>query len=120
MGRSIKIEVPGIPRSMNAFAGRENTRQYRAEKEAWTQTVMILARRCRLPEPFDKATVTLEYFFPDNRRRDPDNYCGKLLLDGLTRGGIIVDDSFDHINLVLGKGGIDAQRPRTVISVVEV
>ena len=84
MGRSIRIEVPGIPPSLNEFAGRENTWEYRAEKDKWTNIVMLLARRCRLPEPFEKADVVLEYFFPDNRRRDPDNYCGKMLLDGLT------------------------------------
>lgn len=120
MGRSVKFEVPGIPPSLNRFAGRRTEHEYRAEKEAWTQTVMILARRCRVPEPFKKATVTLEYFFPDNRRRDPDNYCGKLLLDGLTRGDVIEDDSMDHINLIIGKGGVDPKHPRVVISVVEV
>ena len=119
MSRSIRIEMPGIPPSLNRFAGRENSREYRDEKARWTADVAIMARQCHLPRPFEKADVTLEYFFGDNRRRDPDNYAGKMLLDGLTRGGVIVDDSFDHITLHLGKGGVDHKRPRTIITVRE-
>ena len=42
------------------------------------------------------ATVCITCFFPDNRRHDPDNYAGKLLLDGLKKAGIIKDDDFKH------------------------
>lgn len=45
--------------------------------------------------------VLIEYQFQDNRRRDPDNYSGKFILDGLTKGGIIRDDSFQHISLTV-------------------
>lgn len=50
------------------------------------------------------------------RRRDPDNYSGKFLLDGLTKAGIIVDDSFNHITLRL-EAYCDPARPRTEINV---
>jgi Holliday junction resolvase RusA-like endonuclease len=120
MGRSVRIELPGVPPSQNEFAGRQNPEAYRKEKSTWTDAVMWKAKVFHLPKPFEKADVTLEYYFPDNRRRDPDNYCGKLLLDGLTRGGIIVDDSFDHINLRIAKGGVDPKRPRTTITVKEI
>ena len=116
MGRSIKLVLPGIPPSMNAYAGRENCQEYRSEKSNWTNMVLILSKRFHLPEPFKKADVTIEYFFADNRRHDPD----KFLLDGLTKGGIIADDSFDHIDLHLAKGGVDPKRPHVLISVVEV
>lgn len=45
--------------------------------------------------------MLIEYQFQDNRRRDPDNYSGKFILDGLTKGGIIRDDSFKHISLTV-------------------
>ena len=120
MGRSIKLVLPGIPPSLNEYMGRENTQDYRSTKAVWTANVAWRAKACRLKAPFEKANVTLEYYFRDNRRHDPDNYCGKMLLDGLTRGGVIVDDDMDHINLHVGKGGVDKERPRVEISVVEV
>ena len=116
--RSIKLTLRGVPPSLNRFAGRENTWQYRSEKERWTNAVQwaIKAQGCKPPEPFDRAAVTIDYFFPDNHRRDPDNYSGKLLLDGLTRGGVIVDDSFRHITLTV-TGSVDKKSPRTEIIV---
>ena len=67
----------------------------------------------------EKAVVTLTYYFPDKRRRDSDNYAGKLILDGLVRAGIIEDDSFDNVQLVL-RGGYDKENPRTEIEVEEI
>ena len=60
----------------------------------------------------------MTYYFPDKRRRDSDNFSGKMILDGLTRAGIIEDDSFDHVRLVLC-GGYDKENPRTEIEVEE-
>lgn len=70
-------------------------------------------------ETFEKAKVTITYWFKDNRRRDPDNYCGKLIMDGLTKAGVIVDDDFDHVTLMVRKGGVDKKNPRTEIEVKE-
>ena len=116
--RSIKLTLRGVPPSMNRFAGRENAWQYRAEKERWTNAVQwaIKAQGYKLPRPFERAIVTIAYYFPDNRRRDPDNYSGKLLLDGLTRGGLIADDSFSHIALTV-TGAVDKNDPHTEIVV---
>ena len=49
-------------------------------------------------------------------RRDPDNYSGKMLLDPLVREGILIDDSFDVVTLVLG-GKVDKKNPRTEIEI---
>ena len=45
--------------------------------------------------------MLIEYQFQDNHRRDPDNYSGKFILDGLTKGGIIRGDSFQNISLTV-------------------
>ena len=73
----------------------------------------------RPKKPIDRSTVTIRYYFPDKRRRDPDNYSGKFLLDGLTKAGIIVDDSFNHITLRL-EAYCEPSRPRTEIEIEEV
>ena len=70
-------------------------------------------------KPYQKATVKITYHFKDDLRRDPDNYSGKFILDGLVRAGILADDSFDCITLVLCKGEKDTKNPHTIIEVIE-
>ena len=67
-------------------------------------------------KPLEKAIVNITYYFKDKRRRDPDNYSGKMLLDPLVREGIVIDDSFDVVTLVLD-AGYDKDNPRTEIKI---
>ena len=79
----MKITVPAIPPSLNRFAGRKNDREYQAKKREWKDLVYCLC----IPKPkkaLDKAIVTIIYYFKDKRRRDPDNYSGKMIMDGIT------------------------------------
>ena len=70
----------------------------------------------RPKKPFERAIVNITYYFKDRRRRDPDNYSGKMLLDPLVKEGILIDDSFDVVTLVLD-GKVDKQNPRTEIEI---
>lgn len=114
------ITVPGVPPSLNRFAGRENTWEYRETKQKWTAAVKYACRasRGRPKEPYQRAVVSIVYYFPDRRRRDADNYAGKFLLDGLTRAGVIVDDDLRHITTII-RGECDPKNPRTVLTVTE-
>ena len=110
--------IPGIPDSLNRFAGRHNAWEYREKKNMWKNMVQL----CCMPKPkmpIEKADVKIVYFFPDHKRRDPDNYCGKMILDGLTAAGIIKDDDFDHIELTVKKGGVDRNFPRVELVIEE-
>lgn len=109
--------MPAIPPSNNRFIGRTNYREYQRVKKEWAA---LIAAVCRpKPEaPLRRAVVRITYYFPDRRRRDPDNYAGKLLLDGLVRCGILKDDSFDNVILEL-YGACDPHNPRTQIEVEE-
>jgi len=115
----VRIVLKGVPPSINKFAGRENAREYRDEKKRWTDAVMWVASAQRPKEPYRRADVKILYYFPTRGRRDPDNYAGKFLLDGLTHAGIIVDDDFAHIRLGVA-GAVDREEPRTVITVEEI
>jgi len=114
----MKITIPAIPPSDNKYKGRENAWEYRNDKKYWLEMVSIYAKIARPRKPYEKATVTITYFFPDKRRRDPDNYSGKFILDGIV-GNVIKDDSFDCIDLRLA-GSYDKNNPRTEVEITEV
>lgn len=111
----MKITIQAIPPSLNRFAGRRNEWEYRKVKAEWKDMVYLKAKKERLV-CLDKAVVTICYYFPTKARHDPDNYAGKVILDGLTAAGVIRDDSFDCIELRLC-GGHDKANPRTEIEI---
>ena len=82
--------IPLIPPSMNRFLGRENSHEYRDMKKSWLEIVWAHCRP-KPPKPIERARVTLTYCFDNHQRRDPDNYAGKMILDGLKEAKIIVD-----------------------------
>lgn len=110
-------EIPAIPPSNNRFIGRTNYREYQRIKKQWAELIAFLCRP-RPKEPLSGVTVKISYYFPDNRRRDCDNYSGKMILDGLVKAEIIKDDSFQVISLLLDAcfGSKDA---KTVIEIEE-
>lgn len=110
-----KYTIPDIPPSYNKFNGRNNNWDYRNQKKAWTRLIGLCCRN-KPKQPLCKATVRLTYYFKTRIRHDPDNYSGKFILDGLVNAGIITDDSFNNITLLLS-GDYDKSNPRTEIEV---
>lgn len=114
----IKIIIPEIPPSNNKYIGRGSKNyqafEYQKKKKQWQRLIKFYSQY--LEKPLDKAKVTITYYFPDQRKRDPDNYSGKFILDGLVKAGVIVDDSFKHIELEI-RGRTDKNNPRTEITV---
>lgn len=94
-----RYTIPSVPPSNNEYIGRDNRWKYQEIKKQWALLVAAYCRP-RPPAPLEHASVTLVYCFGDNRRRDPDNYSGKMILDGLVKAGIIRDDSFKRIDLI--------------------
>lgn len=119
MSEHMKVVLPGVPPSLNRTAGRQNVWEYRRNKALWTLWVQRACMACkeRPKAPWEKAVVEITYYFPNRIRRDPDNYAGKFLLDGLTKGGVIKDDSFDCVTLILD-GECDPEYTRTEIKVL--
>ena len=114
----IRITLRGCPPSLNQFAGRENTWDYRNAKALWTRAVWAacLGSKGKPKTPYQMADVEIMYYFPTRSRHDADNYAGKFLLDGLTKAGVIEDDDMAHIRLHVA-GDYDKRDPRTVITV---
>lgn len=115
-----RLCIGEIPPSNNKYMGNSHSFQsYRREKEKWHWLIKA-AIKDKPEKPLKKAKVAITYFFPDKRRRDPDNYSGKFILDPLVREGILKDDSFEVITLQMKKGGVDKENPRTEIEVREI
>lgn len=107
-----------IPPSNNKFIGRKNIWSYREQKKNWEFLIRNATENSRPEKPLKCAQVNITYFFPDKRRRDPDNYSGKFILDGLVRAGVLADDSFSNVVISLtGKYCKDC--PRTEIEIEE-
>lgn len=114
----MKIVIHKIPPSNNNYMGNShNFNIYRQEKELWHWLIKAAISKRPL-KPYKKAVVHIKYYFKDRRRRDPDNYSGKMLLDPLVREGILQDDSFNNIELRLS-ADIDSDNPRTEITIYE-
>ena len=114
----VKITINEIPPSNNKYMGNShNFNEYRREKERWHWLIRGSLNKALKPQkPLERAIVNITYYFKDRRRRDPDNYSGKMLLDPLVREGILIDDSFDVVTLVLD-GKVDKENPRTEIEI---
>lgn len=119
MMQYFKYVIDGVPPSNNEYMGNSNSfRKYGKEKEKWHWLIKAAIKH-KPTKPLLKAIVSITYFFEVNRRRDPDNYSGKFILDPLVKEGIIADDSFKVIDLRIKQGGVDKNNPRTEIEVME-
>lgn len=112
-----KYTIPSVPPSNNRFIGRKNIWEYRQAKAGWEHLVAYCCRP-RPQKPIVRCDITIRYYFHDRIRRDPDNYSGKMLLDGLRKADIILDDSFNNISLKL-EADYDKINPRTEITINE-
>lgn len=111
----MRYYIPDVPPSNNKFIGRNARWEYQSAKKQWADMIALFCRP-KPPEPLKKATVKIKYYFTDRRRRDPDNYSGKMILDGLTKCGIIADDSFFVIDLQLSaEFGADKAQTEIII-----
>lgn len=117
-----KFIVNQIPPSNNQFMGRGSRKHqayaYQAIKKEWAWLIKEAVGRDGPKEPLVKSRLRLTYFFPTRHRRDPDNYSGKFILDGLVLAQVIEDDSFSNIRLEL-VGKHDKENPRVEIEVEE-
>ena len=114
---NLKYIIDEIPPSNNKFKGRKNCYEYRELKKYWEALVYY---KCRpIPKkPLENQLVRITYYFPTKIRHDPDNYNGVFILDGLVKAGILKDDSFDCITLLLD-GKHDKENPRTEIEIID-
>lgn len=118
----ITIRFKELPPSNNKFMGKTNKWEYQKQKKYWADLIFCEVVKQRIPRKnIKKSVVTLVHYFPNKIKRDPDNFSGKLVLDGLAKAGVIEDDSFDNIKLNI-EGEYDKKNPRfeILIKITEV
>ena len=64
-----------------------------------------------LNEKIDYCDVVYTTYFGRNKRIDADNITPKFIMDGLVAGSFLVDDSINHLTLLI-RGFIDIDNPR--------
>lgn len=113
-------ELNSIPDSLNKYLGKSGKwYAYQSDKKKWDNKVGLTVLSVGRPEiPFEKSVVTLHYQFPSRIKHDPDNYSGKLILDPLVKHGVLKDDNFLNIKLIL-EASYKKGEARTIITVEE-
>lgn len=111
------LRIEGIPMNLNTYRNA-HYHLLDKEKKLWEQAVMIAVKQQGI-RPLERCKVTMEFFFKDKRRHDPDNYacCAKFILDGMVKAEILTDDNFEVIEqLAVRQGGID-KKPHIMITI---
>lgn len=110
------IVVPGHPLSPNGQAAAP-LRTRLSDKRAYRDMVAWQVRAAHRGPPLERARVTITLLRTDSQFYDPDAAVGtcKRLVDGLVHGGLLVDDSKDHIELVVRQERGDARSCRIVV-----
>lgn len=90
-------------------------------KEQWEK---LISDSCLIHgiQPVKRVSITLEFYFPDKRRRDLDNYAFafKFIGDALVKRGILPDDSYKEVvELRVICGGV-GETKRISVHLVEV
>lgn len=115
----LTITIHELPPSQNAWK-KWHWSVVAAEKGRWEKIIWDLVQTVSRPE-YLKPVIQINFYFPDNRRRDPsDNYMSwKALTDGLTMAGVIPDDAWQFTRVLEPGVEIDRGNPRTEIVVRE-
>lgn len=65
----------------------------------------------------DKCEIHQIVYYPNNRPHDVDNSVPKFILDGLVDGGMITNDSSNHLTKLILQCETDVSNPRTELHI---
>lgn len=98
--KKIYIEKPMV-RSLNKILIITNRMVQNTYKQAYKDYSVFIVKEFGLDMiGIIKADLEVEFTFPTKIRHDLDNYSIKEIVDGFTESGLIVDDSYHHIQSI--------------------
>jgi crossover junction endodeoxyribonuclease RusA len=85
-------------------------------------TKEAIESECIDTAPWNKALVEATFFHKDNRRRDQDNAMGSLkaVYDGIVDGGLIPDDTPEHMKRAEPRLLVDKKCPRVMLEITRI
>ena len=114
----ITVTLPLPSRALHAHT-KGHWRTKAGPTQAAREMAAHSARQLRPPVPFEAVTVSLCFFWPDNRRRDTLNSVQgiKPYIDGLIDAGLMADDRWQVMSIGRIVSSIDRDNPRVDITV---
>jgi crossover junction endodeoxyribonuclease RusA len=122
MTRSRTNYVLDIPCQKPLMTANEQRRakwpQVRMAKSRTASDVAWVARAAKVPPLAGPVRVTVTWWAPNARRRDPDSLgpFTKAALDALVHVGVLVDDSSKFVQSVTQQIRVDRDNPRITIT----
>lgn len=114
----ITLEIPRVPPSPNYLLGKHWRHRHR-NSQVWRQEVWVALHQAGYSQrtPYPKARVSIDR--RAHRELDPDNLvgCMKPVIDALRYADVLVDDTSDHIELVVTQTLDRKLNPRTLIEI---
>ncbi|KAB2952130.1 hypothetical protein F9B85_09975 [Heliorestis acidaminivorans] len=122
----LKITVPEYPgRYADLYdnKGNLNLEAIKQSKDSWFGYIGSAVKIARYTAeasmgiPWDSAFVFVSYYMPENRVWDVDNRATSIIINALTRNGIVKKDSWDCLSFAV-QGFKDKVNPRTEILII--
>jgi Holliday junction resolvase RusA-like endonuclease len=114
--KKLPIESPLHP-SMNKWMVMRRP-QMNDLKQKWKEFGLWLLKEKNLDGlHIDKCKITITFYFKDKRRIDLDNRSPKFLFDAFVEGGLLIDDSYFHVNPLVFIGKYDKEMYGMVITI---
>jgi Holliday junction resolvase RusA-like endonuclease len=116
----ICITLPLPPAALHAH-NSGNWRSKAAPTRAYRQEAALLAkqemRKERSSYPYEKGELSIDFHFPNLRRRDTLNAVQGLkpAIDGLVDAGIILDDDWQRLTIGHIRSYLDKDNPRVCL-----
>lgn len=87
-------------------------------REYWAGNIIRAIKRLKTPIRFDRALCRIRVYVPRNIEWDVDNRAVNIIVNALRMIQVVSNDSWDKVSLLI-EGGVDREKPRTEVTVVE-
>lgn len=90
--------------------------RYRSKLAKFIHELVFYSLPKRIPKLKFPVDIFIKAYFKDNRRRDSDNVCGKLYIDGLVPK-VLPDDDTKYVRIVSTQVILKAKSDKVLIAV---
>lgn len=119
MTHGVCFDVDALPKSVNDWRrGSGHWSIAAAERKRMALAITVAKVKAGVKPIPGPVHVALKFYWPDRRRRDPDNGA-KHVLDGIVDAGLIEDDGPPVLVSLTLAARYDSERPRTEVRITQ-